>query len=103
MIYSVKLTELARKDLRGIYEYFAFTRLEPRFARKIKQRIVDKLKSLNEMPHRYPVYQEEPWKSRGLRQVGIGGYCCFYFVREKSVEVIRIMYGDRDISAALLE
>ena len=29
MIYRVLLAEQAKRDLRGIYEYFAFTRQEP--------------------------------------------------------------------------
>ena len=103
MIYKVQLTEQAKQDLRGIYEYIAFTRLEPKIARNVKQRIVDKLKSLNEMPFRYPLVQDEPWKSRELHQVGIGNYCGFYFVTEKTVKVIRIMYGGRDVSTALHE
>ena len=103
MIYRVLLAEQAKRDLRGIYEYFAFTRLEPRLGKKIKQRIVEKLKSLNEMPHRYPVYQEEPWKSIGLRQVFAGSYCVFYLVTENRVQVARIMYGSMDLSAALNE
>jgi len=45
--------------------------LEPGIARKLKNRIVDGLKSLREMPQRYSVYQEEPWKSRGLRRINI--------------------------------
>ncbi|MCL2405871.1 MAG: type II toxin-antitoxin system RelE/ParE family toxin, partial [Defluviitaleaceae bacterium] len=97
------LAEQAKRDLRGIYEYFAFTRLEPKLGKKIKQRIVEKLNSLNEMPHRYPVYQEEPWKTIGLRQVFAGSYCIFYLVTENRVHVARIMYGSMDLSAALSE
>jgi len=101
MIYRVQLAEQAKRDLRGIYEYFAFKRQEPRLGSKIKQRIVEKLKTLNEMPHRYPVYQEEPWKSMGLRQVFAGSYCGFYLITENRVQVARIMYGSMDLSAAL--
>ena len=103
MIYQVLLAEQAKRDLRGIYEYFVFARLEPRLGKKIKQRIIEKLKTLNEMPHRYPVYQEEPWKSMGLRQVFAGSYCVFYLVTESSVQVARIMYGSMDLPAALNE
>ena len=51
MIYRVQLAEQAKRDLRGIYEYFAFKRQEPRLGSKIKQRIVEKLKTLNEMTY----------------------------------------------------
>ena len=55
------------------------------------------------MPHRYPVYQEEPWKTLGLRQVFAGSYCAFYLIAENSVQVARIMYGSMDLSVALSE
>ena len=55
------------------------------------------------MPFRYPIYQEEPWKSREVRQVFAGSYCGFYFVMENIVKVFRIMYGGMDLGAALSE
>jgi len=103
MIYRVKLAEGAKQDLRDIYEYVAFTLLEPGIARNLKNRIVDGLKSLREMPCRYPIYDEEPWKSRGLRRINIGNYSGFYFVTENDVQVIRVVYGGRDVFAILTE
>ena len=55
------------------------------------------------MPFRYPIYQEEPWKSRDIRQISAGSYYGFYFVQENIVKVIRILYGGMDLSAALCE
>ena len=103
MIYRVKLTEQAKQDLRDIYEYIAITLLEPGIARNLKNRIVDGLMALREMPCRYPIYQEEPWKSRELRRINIGNYSAFYLVSGQAVQVIRIMYGGRDIIAILNE
>jgi toxin ParE1/3/4 len=101
MIYKVQLSDEAKQDLRGIYEYIAFTLLEPVIALNLRNRIVSKLKSLDEMPERYPIYQEEPWKSRGLRRINIENYSGFYLVKEKSVQVIRILYSGRDIANIL--
>ena len=103
MIYKVRLTEQAKQDLRGIYEYVAFALLEPGIAKNLRDRIVNGLKSLQQMPYRCPVYQEEPWKSRELRRIIIGNYCGFYLVADKTVQVIRIMYGGRDIINILNE
>ncbi len=101
MTYKIQLTERAMQDLRDIYEYIAFSLLEPGVAKKLKNRIVSGLNSLKEMPARYPVYQEEPWKSRGLRRINIGNYSGFYLVTDNAVQVIRIVYGGRDISIIL--
>jgi len=103
MIYKVKLTELAKQDLRNIYEYVAFDIMEPGVAENLKNRIIDGLKSLREMPHRCPIYQEEPWKSRELRRINIGNYSGFYLVDKKVVQVIRIVYGGRDVATILEE
>jgi len=103
MIYDVQIIDEAEEDLRNIYEYFAFKRREPRLARKIYKQIMDKLSTLEEMPFRYPVYQEEPWKSRKVRQIFAGSYCGFYFVTENTVKVFRIMYGGMDLSTVLSE
>jgi len=102
-VYDVQIIDEAEDDLRGIYEYFAVKRREPRLARKIYKQIMDKLNSLEEMPLRYPVYQEEPWKSRDVRQVFAGSYCGFYYVTENIVKVFRILYGGMDLVAALSE
>ena len=101
MAYKIHLTEQARQDLREIYEYIAFALLEPEIARKVRKRITDKLYSLKETPEMYAVYQEEPWKSRGLRRINIENYSGFYLIEGKNVQVIRILYSGRDISNIL--
>ncbi len=60
MTYKIQLTEQAKQDLRDIYEYIAFSLLAPGIAKKLKNRIVDGLNSLKEMPCRYPVYPKLP-------------------------------------------
>ena len=47
----------------------------------------------------------DSWRGRGLRWIPVGNYLVFYTVDEatKSVRVIRIMYGGRDIEKQLGE
>jgi hypothetical protein len=44
---------------------------ESEIALNHRNRIVAKLKTLDENPERFPIYQEEPWKSRGLRRINL--------------------------------
>ena len=101
MKYYVELTERALEDLESIYEYIAFMLLEPAIAENVANRITDALQTLEENPKRYPIYQEEPWKSRELRRIIIGNYNGYYIVDEKFVHVVRISYGGRDIVTIL--
>ena len=52
---------------------------------------------------RHRLYEEEPWRSQGLRVLPVDNYIVFYLPDETSatVSIIRIMYGGRDIDKQL--
>ena len=90
--WDVLLTKKAESDLRAIYEYIAFSLLEPEIARNQISRIQNCIKSLEEMPERHAVFKNEPWKQMGLRLMTVDNYCVFYqaIKNENSVVIIRI-------------
>lgn len=100
MTYKIILTKQADTDLRAIYEYIAFTLLEPETAVRQLERIEKGILSLNEMPERFRVFEKEPWYSRGLRQMQVDNFIVFYIPNadDEIVTVIRIMYERRDIN-----
>ncbi len=101
--WMVVYTEQAEQDLRSVFEYIAFSLLEPEIAKNQIRRIIDATAKLNEMPLRYQLYEKEPWNSKGLRILPIDNYLAFYLPVEskKTVAVIRIIYGGRDIEEQL--
>lgn len=103
MKYKLLLTEQADLDLRGIYEYIAFTLLEPDVAAGQLMRIENAIRSLDEMPNRFRLFENEPWHSRGLCQMPVDHFIVFYIPNDedKIVTVIRVMYGGRDIDEQL--
>ena len=50
-------------------------------------------------------YDKEPWRSRGLRRMAVDNYCVFYIPDNdaRTVEIIRVMYGGRDIDRRMAE
>jgi toxin ParE1/3/4 len=102
-VWNVAYTEQAERDLRDIYEYIAFSLLEPEIAKKQARRILDAAARLNEMPLRFPLYEKEPWHGKGMRVLPVDHYLVFYLPIEtrKTAVVIRIMYGGRDLDAQL--
>lgn len=74
MKYKIVLTEQADADLRDIYEYIAFTLLEPEIAAGQLERIEKGMLSLDEMPERFRMFENEPWRSRGLRQMLVDNF-----------------------------
>ena len=67
MKWKIVYSAQARQDLRNIYEYIAFNFLMPETATKQVQRIMNEIRSLDEMPLRFRLYDREPWYSQGLR------------------------------------
>lgn len=103
MTWDVFYTELAHHDLAGIYEYIAYTLLEPETAARQTSRIMDAVDSLKNMPMRCQQYEKEPWRSRGLRVMPVDNYLIFYIPIEskKKVTIIRIMFSGRDVLSHL--
>ena len=103
MIYEVELSEQADSDLRGIFEYIAFTLLAPENASGQLDRLENGILSLEQYPMRHRIYEKEPWHSRGLRVLPVDNYVVLYIPNEetKVVTVIRVMYGGRNIDKEL--
>lgn len=103
MSWKINYSAQALEDLKSIYEYIAFGLLVPETAQGQIKRIMDSINKLDEMPMMYKVYEDEPWKSKGLRVFPIDNYIVLYLPEEDSntVNVARIIYGGRDITKQL--
>lgn len=105
MIFNVLYTSEARQDLRDIYEYIAYELLAPETAARQTERIMKGARSLEQMPMRHRLFEEEPWHSQGVRFLPVDNYLIFYLPDEtnNTVSIIRIMYGGRDVKKQLDE
>ena len=105
MSYTVNITDQAESDLHEIFSYIAFELESYINAVGQLERLEAEINSLSDMPERYRRYEAEPWRSRGLRCMPVDNYCVFYipYHDRETVEVIRVMYGGRDIDRALAE
>lgn len=105
MKYKVRYTQRAINDLDSIYEYISFSLSEATTAALIVNQIRSEIRKLNEMPMRFKVYDNEPWKSQGLRCFNVKNYIVFYLPNEddKTVSVVSIMYGGRNLEEQLTD
>ena len=103
MIYEVKVSEQAERDLRGIFEYIAFELQSPENASGQLDRLEEHILSLATMPERCRRYEKEPWKSRELRILPVDHYMVLYIPNEdkKIVTILRVMYAGRDVDNQL--
>lgn len=103
MIWDIVYSARAKRDLKDIYEYIAYELLVPETAAGQTQRIMKEIRSLDEMPMRFRLYEEEPWHSVGLRFFPVDNYLVFYLAdeAENTVNIVRIIYRGRDIRRQL--
>lgn len=103
MRYDVRISNQEEADLRSIFEYIAFELQSVQNAVGQLDRLEESILSLDQMPDRYRAYEKEPWHSRGLRVMPVDKYLVFYIPNHdaKVVNIVRVMYGGRDIDAQL--
>ena len=101
--WKVIITAQAQLEIRGIQSYIANTLLMPETASKQTRRIIDGIKSLDEMPLRLPLYDKEPWHGRGLRKMIIDNFSVFALPNEKTKEVVvlHVFYSGRNTEKIL--
>ena len=74
-------------------------------AKSLTDRILRAVQSLSDLPLRFPLYEKEPWRGRGLRKMQVGNYLVFYLTDEKTTTVmaLHVLYAGRDIARCLDE
>jgi len=80
-----------------IYDYIAFTLMEPSIAGKQLRRIRDNIRTLDHMPERHQMYDPEPLRSWEIRMMNVDNYAVFYVIDHERdrVNVVRVLYGKR--------
>lgn len=73
--------------------------LEAKIAKKLSQKILKDIKSLEKFPKRFRLCDYKEWEEKGLRVLNSGNYLVFYIPNEeeKVVRIYRIIYGKRDL------
>lgn len=103
MSYKIEMSSKAADDLKEIYEYIAFSLCEKKTALNMLNLLKKSIFSLGEMPGRYRIYEEEPWRSRNLRIMSVKNYLVFYIPDDssKTVNIVRVIYGSRNLDQQL--
>lgn len=105
MNWKIVYTKKALEELDSIVDYISNVLLEPKIAENLFNLIISEIKGLNQMPMRNKLWDDEPWRSQGIRVMRVKNYFVFYYPNEKetTVYITRIMYAGRDISKQLSE
>lgn len=105
MDYQVTLTPQAIEQIGQISSYIKYTLQEPQTANRWADCLQKEIAELHFMPSRYPLTDEEPWRTNGIHKMPVKNFLVYYLVDEenKTVSVTAVIYGRRDQIAALTD
>ena len=85
-------------DLTEILSYITYVLKEPAIAKRIYSSIKDKITSLEYMPNRHAIIDEEKYIHLKIRKLPVENYTAFYTIDEHThiVHVLRILYNRRN-------
>lgn len=102
--HTVRITRQAREHLRGIKKHIAEELLAPDAAKNTIAAIKKEIKSLDKMPERIKLTEEEPWRSEGIHRMRVKNYYVYFWIDEENskVQVTSVIYVARDQAAQLI-
>lgn len=98
MAYQVKLTFYAIEQMQEAIWYISKSLLEPEIAGRWADFLKAEIASLSTMPARYPLTEQEPWRTKGIRKMRVKNFVVYYLIKEneKEVWVTAVVYGRSD-------
>ncbi|MDO4380485.1 MAG: type II toxin-antitoxin system RelE/ParE family toxin [Clostridia bacterium] len=103
--YTVKITPQAKEQMSENFRYIGKSLSEPETALKLLSKIKEAVFSLETMPNRVALTEEEPWHSRGIHKMPVQNFIVYFVTDEgrKEVHVIAVIYGKRNQYEVLKE
>ncbi len=105
MIWKIEYTKKALSDIDAIHDYIANVLSEPGIAESLVLLIMKSVRSLEQMPNRHHLAEQDALSKQGIRIMPVKNHLVIYQPCEekKTVHILRIIYGGRDISKQLIE
>jgi len=101
MAFQTSYSEQAAVDLADIIRYLNDELCNPQAAKRFYKEASKRLELLCDNPYMYPLHKDGKLYAEGYRFIVIGNYLMFYVINEDSrvVNIVRIVYGGRNLSA----
>ena len=105
MTYEVVFTQTAETDLQETVDYI-FRILDNRqAAERFLEELDQRLEQISHHPETHPLVSDDHLRQQGIRLFTVGNYLGFYRIRndERTVTILRLLYGRRDWMSLLSE
>lgn len=99
--YNIRYSKEAKQDLINIKKYIKYNLLEPNIANKLITKIKKEIGKLAVDAKIYNIIDDDFIKKLEIRKILVDNYIVFYRIKNKTIEIVRIMYGRRNWIALL--
>lgn len=97
-MYEIRYLPLAMKDLTDITAYIADHLKAPKAALNLLNALDESISRLEQFPYSCKVYQPIKELENEYRLLPVKNYAVFYVVKEKVVEIHRVVYAKMDLT-----
>ena len=96
--YEIKVTRQALEQMREIAHYISYDLMAPEAADNLLDDLKASILKLSVLPRKYPLIEEEPWRSEGVRKIVVKNFLVYYWIDEEynKVQVTAVIYSKRD-------
>lgn len=99
--YNIRYSKEAKQDLIDIKKYIKYNLQEPNIANKLITKIKKEIGKLAVNAKIYNIIDDDFIKKLEIRKIIVDNYIVFYRIKNKTIEIVRIMYGRRNWIALL--
>lgn len=99
--YNIRYSKEAKQDLIDIKKYIKYNLQEPNIANKLIAKIRKEIENLVNDVAIYNIIDDDFIKKLEIRKIIVDNYIVFYRIKNKTIEIVRIMYGRRNWIALL--
>lgn len=97
-MYEIKYLPSARQDLTDIITYIADALKAPKAAMDLINVLDESISRLEQFPYSCPIYYPIKRLENEYRLLPVKNYAVFYVVKDKVVEIHRILYAKMDLT-----
>ena len=99
--YNIRYSKEAKQDLINIKKYIKYNLQEPNIANKLITKIKKEIGKLPVDAKIYNIIDDDFIKKLEIRKIIVDNYIVFYRIKNKTIEIVIIMYGRRNWIALL--
>ena len=96
--YETSITQQAEEQMREIVWYITVVLSNSSAAEKLINKLQIGILGLGNNPERFPLVEEEPWRSEGVRRILINNYYVYFWIdiENACVHVIGVAFSGKN-------